>query len=167
MFVNITGPVVANTVYANNKLVAKDVSLTLPEVTPATADVQAMGTMSMPIWQLIENMETTIADIRHDKGLAKLIKPEPLALEFRWVQTQTDAEGATKNIGCKAFIKGIPSKIPGASVTLGEASGNECTVTVTRYQLFVDGEEMFLIDRLAGIVRIDGKDYSSGKNNLL
>ena len=31
---------------------------------------------------------------------------------------------------------------------------------VTRYALYADGEEICLIDRLAGIVRIMGKDYA-------
>ena len=108
-FVPICGPVVADTVYSDGALVARDTSITLPEVTPMTADLQAMGTMSMPIWQLVENMETAITKIGADKGLRNLIKPDMKPLEFRWVQTVTDANGNTKNVGCKAFIKGIPN----------------------------------------------------------
>ena len=160
IFVNICGPVVADTVYSDGKLVARDVAITLPEVTPQTADLPAMGTMSLPIWQLIENMETAITKVGIDMGLSTLIKPDMKPLEFRWVQTVTDANGATKNVGCKAFIKGIPTKIPGIGVAIGEASENEVTIMTARYGLFVDGAEMFLVDRLAGIVRIDGKDYA-------
>lgn len=160
IFVNICGPVVADSVYSENKLVARDVSITLPEVAPQTADLPAMGTMSMPIWQLIENMETAITKVGADMGLTNLIKPDMKPLEFRWVQTVTDANGTTKNVGCKAFIKGIPTKIPGIGVAVGEASENEVTIMTVRYSLFVDGEEMLLIDRLAGIVRIGGKDYA-------
>lgn len=165
-FVNICGPVVGTTVYANNKLVARDTAITLPEVTPLTADLQAMGTFSLPIWQLLEHMETTITKIGVDMGLRDLIKPDMKPLEFRWVQTVTDANGTTKNVGCKAFIKGIPNKIPGIGVTVGEASENECTIATTRYHLFVDGQEVFLIDRLAGIVRVSGRNFAN-INSLL
>ena len=165
-FVNICGPVVGTTVYSNNVLVARDTAITLPEVTPVTADLAAMGTFSIPIWQLLENMETTITKIGVDMGLRELIKPDMKPLEFRWVQTVTDANGVTKNVGCKAFIKGIPSKIPGIGVTVGEASENECAIATTRYNLFVDGQEMFLVDRLAGVVRIGGKNYAD-MNSLL
>ena len=165
-FVNICGPVVGTTAYSEGKLVARDTAITLPEVTPLTADLQAMGTFSLPIWQLIENMETAITKIGVDMGLRALIKPDMKPLEFRWVQTVTDASGVTTNVGCKAFIKGIPNKIPGIGVTVGEASENECTIATTRYNLFVDGQEMFLIDRMAGIVRIAGKDYAD-INSLL
>ena len=54
-FMNICGPVVANTAYVENALVARDVAVTLPEVTPTAVDVQAMGTLSLPVWQLLEN----------------------------------------------------------------------------------------------------------------
>ena len=61
----------------------------------------------------------------------------------------------------------MPTKIPGITVTVGEASSNELTFTVMRYQLFVDGEELFLVDRLAGIVRVAGTDYTKTMNSLL
>ena len=166
-FINICGPVVANTAYVENQLVARDVSATLPEVTPTTVDVQAMGTLSLPVWQLLENMEAAITKIGVDMGLRAMIKPEPLALELRWVHTVTDANGATKNVGCKAFLRGIPNKIPEIGVTIGEASESECTFTLTRYQLMVDGIEMFLVDRLAGKLRIAGKDYTGELTSML
>lgn len=165
-FVNICGPVIGTTVYSNGKLVARDTAITLPEITPVTADLAAMGTFSLPIWQLLENLETAITSIGVDLGLRELITPDMKPLEFRWVQTVTDANGTTKNVGCKAFIKGIPNKIPGIGLTVGEASENETTIATTRYNLFVDGQEMFLIDRLAGIVRIAGKNYAD-MNSLL
>ena len=167
MFVNICGPVVADTVYCDNNLVARDVSASLPEVTPMTADLPIMGTMSLPIWQLIENMEAAITKIGVDLGLISLIKPDMKPLEYRWVQTVTDANGTTKNVGCKAFLRGVPNKIPGIGLEVGSASEGEVTFSVTRYNLFVDGKEMFLIDRLAGIVRIDGKDYASELSTML
>jgi hypothetical protein len=109
MFVPINGPVVADTAYAENVLVARDVAITLPEVTPIMADLSAMGTFSMPIWQLLDNMETALTKIGVDLGLSSLIRPTMKPLEFRWVQTQTDANGTTKEVGCKAFIRGIPN----------------------------------------------------------
>ena len=167
MFVPINGPVVADTVYIDNKLVARDVTATLPEITPVTADLQAMGTMSFPIWQLIENMEAAITKIGVDLGLRDMIKPDMKPVELRWVQTQVDANGVSKEVGCKAFLRCIPTKIPGVSLAVGETSEGECTFTVTRYNLFIDGQRMLLIDRLAGIVNIGGTDYVSKLNSML
>lgn len=166
-FVNIGGPIVANTVYVDNKLVARDVSATLPEVMPVTIDVQAMGTWSLPIWQLLEDMQLTITKIGVDLGLRSMLKPEPLTLEMRFVQTVTDANGATKPVSCKAFMRGIPASMPGIGVAIGEASENEVNYSVTRYQLMVDGTEYALIDRLAGKLKINGKDYAAEVVSML
>lgn len=160
-FVNICGPVVADTVYSENKLVARDVSATLPAVTPMTADLPAMGTLSMPVWQLIENMEAAINKIGLDMGLRSIITPDMKPLELRWVQTVTDANGRNRNVGCKAFLRGIPNKLPEIGLEVGSAIEHEVTIALTRYNLFVDGVEMFLIDRLAGKVRIAGKEYAN------
>lgn len=167
MFVPINGPVVADTVYCDNQLVARDVSVTLPEITPMTASLQAMGTFDLPIWQLLNHMETSITKIGVDNGLVSLVKPDMKPLEFRWVQTLTDADGNTRNVGCKAFVKGIPNKIPGIGLEVGSPSEGDVTIATTRYGLFVGGKEMFLIDRLSGIVRIDGKDYANDTGSML
>ena len=168
MFVPINGPVVADTVYdENGNLVARDVAFTLPEVTPTSTDLSAMGTFSVPNWQLLENMETTLTKIGLDRGLSSLIRPDMKPLEFRWVQTQTDANGVTRQVGCKAFIRGIPNKIPGIGVTVGETNENEITFSTSRYTLYVDGREAIYIDRLAGVIRIDGVDYTATTNSML
>jgi phage tail tube protein FII len=167
MFVPINGPVVADTTYCENKLVARDVSITLPEVAAMTADVQAMGTLSLPILQIIEHMESAITKIGVDLGFASLITPDMKTIEHRWVQTVTDANGNTRNVGCKAFIKGIPNKIPGVGLEIGSAIEGEITIATTRYNLFVDGKEICLIDKLAGICRINGKDYAGDIGSML
>ena len=159
-FVPICGPFSADTVYCDGILVARDVSVTLPEVAATTFDIQAMGTMTMPDWSRLENMETAITKIGVDHGLASMSKPGKRELEFRGVQSVTDANGNVKNVGVKAFITGYSNKIPGIGVAVGETSENEFTYATSRYLLFVDGNEMWCIDRVAGICRIDGVDYA-------
>lgn len=167
LFVPISGPIVADTFYFGNQLVARDVGITLPEITPVMIDVQAMGTLSLPIWQLIENMEATITRIGVDEGFGSMITPEPQTMEARFAQTVTDANGATKTVGCKAFMRGIPAIIPGFELTIGEALESPINYTITRYQLMVNGTEQFLIDRLATKCRIKGKDYAADVLSLL
>ena len=159
-FVPISGPVVADTYYVDGKLVARDVAITLAEVAPMTAELAAMGTFELPVWQLIEHMENTITKIGLDKGLRSALTPEMKSHEARWVQTITDANGNTRNVGCKAFLKAVPANLPEIGLEIGSPSEHEIRLATTRYQLMVDGEEMWLIDRLAGIVRINGKNYA-------
>ena len=167
MFVPICGPFAADTVYDGGQLVARDVAVTLPEVAAVTYDIQAMGTMTMPDWSRVAHMETAVTKIGVDKGLASMSKPGAKNLEFRGVQPITDANGNVKNVGVKAFIKGYSNKIPSIGVSVGDPSEGELTYATTRYQLFVDGQEMWCIDRLAGICRIAGKDYAAEIGSML
>ena len=166
-WLDLKGPILADTVYVDGKLVAKDVTVTLPGVTPVTAVFRAMGTMTMPILGQIEAMEAAITKIGIDLGLRTLVKLESKTIEFRWAQDVKTSDGSTKTEGCKAFIRAMPKTIPGLSVDPGAASENELTFAVSRYQLFVDGAEFWLIDQLNQIMRIDGVDYCKTIRSLL
>lgn len=160
--------VVANTLYANDVLVAKDIKFTLPEVACQTADVQAMGTLSLPLIGLLENMELAITQVGLDVNTSAINKLEKQTFEFRWVQEKVDSEGNVKAEGCKAFIRTVPGTgIPGLAVENGSVSELEGTYNVTRYQLFVDGEEVLLVDRIAGILKVNGTDYYKDVSGLL
>ena len=165
-FVPKVGPVTGSTIYIDNQLKARDTSITLPEVTPTTADVNAMGTMSVPVWQLLENMEMTFTKIGVDLGFRDTLKLGVSAIEARFMQNIIDAQGNQKSVMCKAFCSGMLTSIPGIGVEVGSATENEITYSLTRYQLFVDGQEAILVDRLAGIVRIGGTTVTDELSGL-
>lgn len=146
---------------------AEDVAFELPGIALQTADIQAMGTLSLPLVGLLDDMTMTITKIGVDTGFAKMAKLEKMEMEFRWIQDKINEGGAVKHQGCKSFLNVIPQEIPGVSVELGSASELALTYTVMRYQLFVDGEEILLVDRLNQILRINGRDYMSEIRKLL
>ena len=82
-WLDIKGPVVADTVYADSTLVAKDVAFTLPGIEFLTADVQAMGNMTVPLIGLLENMELSITKIGVDNGLRRMNSHKRQSNEFR------------------------------------------------------------------------------------
>lgn len=141
-WLDIKGPVVADTVYADSTLVAKDVSFTLPGIEFLTADVQAMGNMTVPLIGLLENMELSITKIGVDNGLRRMNRLKKQSFEFRWVQNVVKSDGST-------------------------ATEAENTYNVTRLQIYANGVEICCVDRLAQILRINGEDYMSQINNLL
>ena len=167
MFVPICGPVVADSIYVDGKLVARDVAVTLPEVAATTYEIQAMGVMTMPDWSRLADMETTVSKNGIDKNLALMSTPGAKRLEIRGVQPVTDAGGNIRNVGFKAEIVGYSNKIPSLGVSVGDPTESELTYATTRYRLFVDNEEMWCLDRLAYICRIDGIDYADKINSLL
>ena len=166
-WLDIKGPVVADTVYADSTLVAKDVTFTLPGVEFLTADVQAMGNLSVPLIGLLENMELSITKIGLDSGLKRLNRLEKQSLEFRWVQNVVKSDGSTSQEGCKAFMRTMPGSFPELGVEVGSATEGECTYNVTRMQIYANGSELLLVDRLSQILRFNGKDYMTTINNLL
>ena len=166
-WLDIKGPVVADTVYSGGVLVAKDVSFTLPGIEFLTADVQAMGTMTVPLIGLLENMELSVTKIGVDNGLSRLNRLEKQNLEFRWVQSVISSDGSQSTEGCKAFVRTLPSNIPEIGVEVGNATEIETTYNVTRLQIYANGVEVLCVDRLNQILRVNGKDYYQSIDNLL
>ena len=166
-WIDVHGPVLGCTVYNNGQLVAKDTSITLPEITFSTAEFKAAGPLSLPIYSQIENMESTIHKVGVDLGLLSMLDLEPKTIETRFAIDVLTSDGTTKAIGAKAFIRVAPNKIPGITGEAGTPIESDVTLTTTRYQLFVDGEEYWLIDKLAQIVRVHGKDYYNSLSSLL
>lgn len=155
-----TGPVVGATTYVNDKLIERDYGFTLPNVAFMTAAINAHGEMNVPIPQLLEDMEHSLTKVGADEGLAALSVGEPIDIEHRWVYLKINANGSTKNVGCKAFLHCLPKGVPELEITPGEITEAEATFTVLRYRLVVDGKEIVLIDRIANICKINGKDYA-------
>lgn len=166
-WLDIKGPVVADTVYSGGTLVARDVAFTLPGIEFLTADVQAMGNMTVPLVGLLENMELAITKIGLDNGLKKLNTLEKQNLEFRWVQNVVKSDGSQSVEGCKAFVRTLPAATPEIGVEVGSAPEEEITYNVTRLQIYVNGSEYLTVDRLSQILRVNGKDYMSKINSLL
>ena len=166
-WLDIKGPVVADTVYADKKLVAKDTAFTLPGIEFLTADVQAMGNMTVPLIGLIENMELSITKIGVDNGLSRMNRLQKQNFEFRWVQNVVKVDGMQAVEGCKAFVRTMPGAFPEMGVEVGSAPEHENTYNVTRMQIYANGVEVVCVDRLSQILRINGMDYMSKINNLL
>lgn len=164
---DIQGAVVADTVYVDGNLAARDVSFTLPGLQFLTADVQAMGPMAIPLIGQLENMELIIEKVGTDKGIGKMNKLQKQNLEFRWVKNVVKTDGNMVTSGCKAFVRTLPNSFPETGVELGGATVHENKYGVTRMQLFVDGEEVLCVDRLSQILRINGVDYMKDINSLL
>lgn len=166
-FMDVKGPVVADSVYADGTLVARDTSFTLPGIEFMTSDVKAMGNMTVALVGLLENMELTIGKIGIDKGFSKMNRLEKQNFEFRWVQNIVKADGSTSVEGCKAFVRTLPSAIPELGVEVGSATETENKYNVSRVQIYAGGVEVLCVDRLNQILKVNGKDYMAQINNLL
>lgn len=116
---------------------------------------------------VIEAMEASITKIGIDLGLRSLVKLTSKTIEIRWAQDVKLSDGSTKTEGCKAFLRCVSKGIPGLNVDPGNASENEIALAVSRYQLFVAGNEYWLIDQLNTIMRVGGVDYAKDIRSVL
>lgn len=160
------GPTVKTKVYVEGSLLAEDVTISLPEVTFKTVTINAMGELELPI-ALTDAIEATIHQIGCDKGLYKALGLKKTKFELRWVENKLKTSGDQKKFACKVFISGTAKNIPGGDLTPGEALDNAVNISVMRYQVYIDGKETVLIDKLNSILRLNGKDYAKEINSLI
>ncbi|MCL2549176.1 MAG: phage major tail tube protein [Symbiobacteriaceae bacterium] len=160
-WIDIHGPITADSVYVEGSLAARDVGITLPAVTPTTADYTAMGTLSLPVWSNLEAMQVTISQRGINQGLRAMLGGKAKEIEVRWLQEVLGSDGNSKKQGCKAFLRVVPMGIPGLGLEMGSPSDNDVVFAVLRYRLIIDGVEAWLIDRLNQKLVIGGVDYYS------
>lgn len=167
-FQDLSGAVIATSVYASGTQIAGNIPVKLPEITPKLVEITAAGgTLEIPVWQLIDAMESSISKTGLDKSYAQVITPEAFDLIINIVQQSVSADGTTTPQHIKAYQRVIPKSAPGLELTPGESGENEITFSVLSYQLYLDGSKVLDIDVPKGICFVGGKDYSEGVRNML
>lgn len=164
--IDLNGPILATKVLCGNETIAEDVTLSLPNGALQTVDFDALGTLTVPIPRT-DNLEATINTVGLDKGLFKLLGPESHQYEFRMAQNVVKRDGSQKTIGIKAFITGSSPSLLGGDTEVGSISNGSISINATRYRLVIDGEEVMLIDKLKGILKVNGKDYAEDIRRLV
>lgn len=160
------GAVLATTVYNEATLVAEDVAISLPEVEFQTSELKAQGSLELPT-PLTNALEASVTKVGFDRGFFSLLGLESKQIEYRFIHESISSDGSISTQGCKAFLTGIPKNIPGGGIEAGSNFEGEIKFAVTRYQLFVDGVERILIDKLQNICKINGTDYAKSLRSLL
>ncbi len=160
------GAVLATKVLCDNDVVAEDVTINLPDVTLITVEVNGLGKINIPTC-LTEAMQSSVTSVGIDKGFFNMLGLESKTLEYRFVKNALNTSGDTELKAYKAFLKGIPSNIPGGGIEPGSSWSGDVTFEITRYQLYCDGVEKILIDKLKGICKINGKDYAKDIQSYL
>lgn len=160
------GAVLATKVLCNNITVAEDVTLSLPDITFVTVEQNGLGKISIPTC-LTEAMQSTVTSVGMDKGFFNMLGLSSKTFEYRFVKNLLETSGDTGVKGYKAFLRGIPSNIPGGAVEPGSSWSGDVTFEITRYQLYADGVEKILIDKLKGVCKINGVDYAKDIQSLL
>ena len=155
----IPGIVEASTIYADNALVARNETINLPEINRGTFTQKLPGgEQDMPSMAL-EDMEMSISKNGLNENAFKVVNAEKI--EARWVQTETASDGTISRVGYKAFMTTMPITLnPGASIEVGSGTENDSTKKVTSYSLYRNGTEIVNINKITGVQKINGVNYS-------
>ncbi len=165
---NLKGAVMATSVYAAGTQIGVNVHITLPTLTPTSAEVTAAGgTINLPITSKIEAMECTITKTGIDKEWLKAVKPEAFDLIANIVQQSVAPDGRTTPDHIKAYMRVAPSAINGLEASYGETSENELTYSVLSYKLTVNGETYTHVDPVKGFFIVGGHDYNDAIKSML
>ena len=97
---------------------------------------------------------------------AKLSGKGLMGYEARWAQEVTDPSGAIRVVRGVCYIPGYVTQVPASAVNPGAEGTADYNVSVVKYRLVVDGNELHNIDRGNGVLIIDGVDYQSEVDKL-
>lgn len=161
------GGVVHNRVFIDGVEVARDVAVTFPDIMMMTTEIQAMGTMTMPLPGLFESFELSITRDGIDKQYASMLAPKSHDIEIREAVSMYKADGTYGTVYIKTYAAGVPLNIPGGSSEIGSKRSPEIKYTLSKYQQYADGEELCNIDRLNQVFVVDGVDYMEDVRNQM
>lgn len=161
------GPVISDSLYCNGELIAREFSFSIGEIKPVTAEIQAMGTINVPINGLVEDTTCTITLKGTDELTKVLTRQERLSLEIRGVQSVIDTAGNEYKVGIKYFLTVMPMGVPGEDNAPGEVTTREYNFQLYSYQKVFNGETHIDMDRFANRYETDGKDWADDYVRLL
>lgn len=158
----ITNKVIEYTVYVreNGKAtkIADTTSVTLPSIEKLTDTIKGsgiIGEIDLPTYGQISSMETEVATRTTNDKWGTLITANEI--EYRWVTDVIDPSTAKVTVDShKAFLKVINKKAEEGKLEPGSAQDGSASFEVIAYKRIINGNEIVNIDKLNGILAING-----------
>lgn len=170
--IDIYGAIKGCTVYATRDGVVDespctiDAEVTLPQIVHPSYTMQCMGDMELADQTRVNAMTTGInceLSVIHSKLLGKGVQ----SYVIRWAQEVKRDNGVFDLVPFVAYISGIPREDVSATVRPGESTTGTINIDTVKFRLVEDGTEIRYVDRLAGILKINGVDYRAEINAML
>lgn len=146
--------------------VTMDAEITLPSIEHPTQTMQAMGDTDIVDQTRVNSMTTQIS-VETGVQAAKLFGYGVQNYVIRWAQELKQANGNFRLVPFIAYISGTPQSSGGEQVSPGNNTTTQVTINTLKYRLLSDGKEIKFVDKLAGVLRINGVDYREELNAML
>lgn len=139
----------------------------LPAITHPTTETQSMGSLETVDQTRVDNMITTISgepsivqSKLHGYGLKDYM--------IKWGQEMKKGDGSGfRLVPFVAYVKGTIREDSGNSVQVGNNTTGTISINTVYYRLVCDGQEIRYVDKLNGVLKINGVDYRSELNSML
>lgn len=167
---NVHNKVVGNRIFDGELEVEDITSVTLPDISFTTDEYDVSGLAAAIEAVDPSHVDAMTLSISHNNGLncQQLSEPRRHKLEIRLAQQALNTGmGVTDYNSIKYRAEGVPKKTSDGTVERGNPLGTTVDFALTRFEKEVGGEVVTLIDALAGIIRINGVDYTRPINALL
>ena len=160
------------TVYATENGIADampltvDASVTLPEIAFPTMTIASMGESTIPDQFRASDMQITVS-CTNGKAIKKMFRKGLQTFVFRFAEQIQAVDGTVGLVGFSGMFSGFIQSKAAESLAVGEQRQSDATFAVQRYILFEGTEELVNIDRIGGVLRINGEDFRGVLDALL
>ncbi len=162
--------VTAHKVLMDNNEIGDNVSCTLPDIEHATSELKGAGiagTIDVPLMGMFNSMTFSMDFRGLNRNSAAALKPGITNLELRFLKDTIASNGNYIAEGTKVFVSGYNKKVAPGKVETGASMDSSAEYEVTRYRIICDGVEVLLIDKLAGVYKVNGIDYMQKAREVL
>lgn len=162
--------VVGHKVYDNGRVVEDVTSVGLPTIEHPISTIKGFGMVmdvDVPDMTHLNSMEISIA---HNNGVncRYLADPGVHTLELRVArQAYNTARAEMTHEGMKVRAKVMRKSRERGNVEMSNPLGTTDKFSILRYEEEENGEVITLVDAAAGILRVNGKDYSNDIESIL
>lgn len=144
--------------------------MTLPGVEASTTTVNAsgmLGPMDVPNTNQINAMSYSL-DYPSGPESTLLERPGMHSQELRMVEDVFDRTEMTNKLrSVKYRFKGMLSGVTQGDAEKGTKNTDTATYQCVRFEKYVDDVEVRLVDKVAGINRVNGVDYAADVRSML
>lgn len=156
-------------VLANGHEISNVTSVSFAEIEMKGEEVSGaglLGSFAMPTPGQFGAMTTTVS-LRAAGADKKYLLAATVNLEIRIAANLRASDGSMVVSGTRFYVTGYPSKISNGSGEVSKTRDESIDYSTVRYREVVDGEEMLLIDQIAGTYKVGGVDQLTGLRSAL
>ena len=138
-----------------------NVTITVPEITFNTVDVNIMGTVSIPDMTSLDNIQLSVNIPVDNPDAAELMQVGLQNWRISYVVSNVNNQGVETITPCSIYATGFVTGIPNAEISKGGDGTADVTMNLMRFKKYTGERVDIDIDRSTGTLIIKGVNYNT------